>query len=278
MNVGAILEIQHLAESYMAATPVNQMAPNRPHKKDRKPRPPPKPKARSLVDEIPRCTVSSYFDADEEFVPNGVIDELITREVLDTHFNLDKGLGSDQEIDPEEKQEVIDYIMNNGAKKLFLIAVHTGLEGFDLLQVMIKFIDNEMDDNSLPVIRDEEVRKMKARDGRTFSSRMGLGATDFDAKLHSQGHESKLTEIDPDEHYWTSGRRADFYQKQWKFLAPTFSTSQDSYDFNRKMILPFTHKGNDSRVGGFGQVFRVAIHPEHIEDPSKLVGHPLCPR
>jgi hypothetical protein len=197
-------------------------------------------------------------------VPEGVIEELVTTDVVKDQIGL-KVLA---EIPEEDQEEVLDFVMSE-AKKVFVITVCANIEGEDLLYAMQLFKDEDINDKSLPIIRDDEVRR-RARENKTFAfpastDSIALGSED------TLRQESELTRIDPEEHVWTSGRRMDFYQKQWRFLAPVFRTSDDGSNLNRKQILPFIFMDDGHVSGGFGQVFQVAIHPQHIEDKGNLV-------
>jgi hypothetical protein len=67
---------------------------------------------------------------------------------------------------------------------------------------------------------------------------------------------------------------------QWQVLSPYFqlSTSKHStilhYNLSPKTILPFIEKDDFRRRGGFGEVFRVKIHPENhncCQDPVSIL-------
>ncbi|EPE33277.1 Protein kinase-like (PK-like) [Glarea lozoyensis ATCC 20868] len=67
---------------------------------------------------------------------------------------------------------------------------------------------------------------------------------------------------------WPEWAIESFAEKQVQLLSPYFqlSTSKHSevlhYDFGAKIILPYIEKDPTRRRGGFGEVFRVKIHPE----------------
>jgi hypothetical protein len=55
---------------------------------------------------------------------------------------------------------------------------------------------------------------------------------------------------------------AQFYGKQWEFLAPVFSTTSLPRQFDKKTILPFLSM-EPKGEGGFGEIFKITIEPSH---------------
>ena len=60
---------------------------------------------------------------------------------------------------------------------------------------------------------------------------------------------------------------ARFEQRQWTVLAPFFARSNGKDNSHLELepeeILPFTSWTVAADPGGFGQVYRVDIHPDH---------------
>ncbi|CAO2649036.1 Nn.00g099850.m01.CDS01 [Neocucurbitaria sp. VM-36] len=63
----------------------------------------------------------------------------------------------------------------------------------------------------------------------------------------------------------SSDWRSDFYDEQWKFFAPIFSTIEYSHDLEEAHILPFVAKSVDSGRGSFGVVSRYSVHKNHLK-------------
>lgn len=58
----------------------------------------------------------------------------------------------------------------------------------------------------------------------------------------------------------------DFLRKQWSVLAwklPRFDEVVSHTDLGDGMILPYLSNKHDSRRGGFGDVYKVEIHPDY---------------
>ncbi|KAJ4245299.1 hypothetical protein NW762_014170 [Fusarium torreyae] len=75
---------------------------------------------------------------------------------------------------------------------------------------------------------------------------------------------------------WTPVMANNFYQQQWKFLAPVFTPDQFYYLFDPLCILPVIEKGKELKVGGISQVTKVEIHKAHFKaNDAEIVGHQL---
>ena len=59
----------------------------------------------------------------------------------------------------------------------------------------------------------------------------------------------------------------DFWEKQWEFLAPTFSNQQVHRSLDKEIILPFISKEYIDE-GGFGDVYKIEVHPSHVSGSS----------
>ncbi|EUC46749.1 hypothetical protein COCMIDRAFT_35616 [Bipolaris oryzae ATCC 44560] len=59
----------------------------------------------------------------------------------------------------------------------------------------------------------------------------------------------------------------DFFEKQWQFNAPVFSTTRFNHDLEESHILPFITKKVDSQRGSFGVVSQYVVHRNHL-DPA----------
>lgn len=75
--------------------------------------------------------------------------------------------------------------------------------------------------------------------------------------------------------------RAGFYQKQWFIHVPFIARDEESgkafeYQFEPGTVMPWTYVSPHTEKGGFGEVQRVKIHPDHhalvcfVKDPYLL--------
>lgn len=56
----------------------------------------------------------------------------------------------------------------------------------------------------------------------------------------------------------------EFFEKQWQFEAPVFSTTEYNHDLEESHILPFISKKVDSKRGSFGVVSQYVVHRNHL--------------
>lgn len=79
---------------------------------------------------------------------------------------------------------------------------------------------------------------------------------------------------------WGGSTVARFEQSQWMVLAHSFARSKrkrdPDYKLQPEIIMPFTSWKKAAPRGGFGQVYRVEIHPDHHAFPNDEVGLPCC--
>lgn len=195
--------------------------------------PRPKPRPESLADRILKSFEASTFDARrQDYLPHNCITTLITPESIANELKLDS-----LEIDTSVKEQFVNWILT-AASKVFAITVECDLGENKLLTSMIDFQESNFTDQRLPI----------------KSPRRPTGSTQPPVPTPKQ--------FDPD--IWTTFRLYNFYEKQWKYLAPVFSAHQYEYNLTSECIFPFTVI--DKRDGGaFSSVYRVKIHPTHTE-------------
>jgi hypothetical protein len=70
---------------------------------------------------------------------------------------------------------------------------------------------------------------------------------------------------------WSAMERRLFFREQWAFLAPVFSSDNFKIDLEPDHILPFILVDQDTKSGGFSQVFHATIHPSHWTNPILTV-------
>ena len=83
---------------------------------------------------------------------------------------------------------------------------------------------------------------------------------------------------------WGDKTVTEFEQWQWKVLSPFFAWSKDQpiehQSFEAERILPFISRQKTPSCGGFGQVYRVHIHPDYhaFHDPQVCICCEAVPR
>jgi len=188
---------------------------------------------RKLAKQIGDCLQPSAFDQPTRyFAPLGVVKALISRPAVRVALGYEPRAA---DIDPA----LLDYIVTEAAV-LFAILVHLGLEDQILEQAMVLFQRHGVRDQSLP--------------------------------FEAMGHGSKLTMVDPGETIWSAERRSNFYDRQWIFLAPVFSTKHPICILEKNRILPFNLDPGPSTIDHGPHVpLRITIPRSHVEDPGNVV-------
>ncbi|QGI69578.1 related to tol protein [Fusarium fujikuroi] len=175
--------------------------------------------------------------AEKEYLPRGVLKKLITRETVYREMNVEKTM---------RNEPLVDFIVNS-ANQVFALTCSI-IDGKDLYKAMKAFHAKGFDDESLPVERKRPI--------------------------NDEGHISTVTDLkcdlsNPDAfkpRLWTSLRLSDFYNKQWRFLAPVFDDQNFIYELDERLILPFRLVKSEAKQGTFGEIFQVEIHREHLSD------------
>lgn len=181
----------------------------------------------------------SFFDSQpRDFIPAGVVKRFVNvnnREGLARELNAKKG-----------HQGILDYVIEQ-APQLFAILANIPLRG-DLLKALLAFQEARVDDSYLPILSN-------------------------DHHQHQANGEKNKILSSVDKKFWTESECKRFYTSQWEILVPQFSTSEKepNQDLHQRAILPFTSRDKDKKEGGFGEVFKVEIHENHIKDPSNVV-------
>lgn len=192
--------------------------------------------------------VESDFDKSKRFMPGGALDDVIKIDFILAAMDVRQS--------NEQINSLVEYVLKN-AKKLFSISAYVGLVQEDLQIAMELFKDAAFDDSKLPI-------------GRTQSSSPAPNASvpnptftaDAAHRILSMLHQPNKTRV------WRQMKTArEFFDKQWMFLAPVFSTDKPARDVSALSILPFTKKQPKPNKGSFGQVFKCQIHTDHIRDP-----------
>jgi len=222
-----------------------------------------------LVSEI----ATSAFDK-RSFVPEGVLDKLITRDSVREELgrNLEeefdkrladrlkrpdcKGLRGPamaekfeqieaaenverQKAEAENRRLVDEFIFRErpaGARKLFAILICSALAAGKLRKALEDFSQSNTGDLDLPI---------------------------------STGAFAKKP-------WWDTNTIRNFAERQWEFLAPVFSTENRVLSLKSGHILPIVWMDEkNAKSGSFGRVCEVEIHKAHQgADPGKTVSEP----
>lgn len=201
--------------------------------------PPAKPKP-GLPDQIYAAfDISKFGDQDAKFLPEGSIESLISNDNMNSIIKIMGGQGV------KKTGSLMQYILGR-ARKVFAIAVHSNIQGEDLVTAMNMLEQHNISDESLP-LTEERLHYLQHQE-------LSPGSEYPDAGTSSCG-----------EQIWTIARIGSFLDNQWKFLAPVFSLEKLNHDLHQRAILPFTHKDEiSSGQGSFGKVFKCKIHELHM--------------
>ncbi|KAF2714315.1 hypothetical protein K504DRAFT_528668 [Pleomassaria siparia CBS 279.74] len=189
----------------------------------------------SLADRLLASFVSSNFhDPARKYLPTESIGNLVTKEeILKELGRIEKGPQRKdafvQKFNQAVRQELADWITAS-AQKTFAICITLTLRPRDLLLSMAFFKSYEFNDESLPL----QEPQSSPPDQHPFNPKI-----------------------------WTPLRLEDFYEKQWRYLAPVFSPAEYNYDLSCNCIFPFTKDHASPKVGAFGSVCLVKIHKDH---------------
>ena len=72
---------------------------------------------------------------------------------------------------------------------------------------------------------------------------------------------------------WGRHRQSKMYESQWKYLAPIFSKDKFNPELDNLQPLPFTEIERRNS-GATSIVYRVVVHPAHLQDPPLDVSRP----
>lgn len=189
-----------------------------------------------LEDRISYYFVNSEFPKGwmQKYMPNDRLNELITEDAIITEFSrLDE---LDNWGESSHRQVVVDKdllsFITTSAKKLFAIALDSGISSSRLHTVMKIFKAAGYGDSKLPASMDPSRPPWSH-----LYNRLSMAVKDR------------------------------FEDNQWKFLAPTFCEDQVTMELDRRHILPFKLINDQRREGNFSDVWEVAIDKAHQEKP-----------
>ncbi|SPQ24630.1 aa737768-7594-4490-abb6-b47df854a3d4 [Thermothielavioides terrestris] len=178
------------------------------------------------------------------FVPEGSLASVMSKEAIREELD-------DDDLPWTPELDCLVNFIHSRAQKLFAITVrYVGLTPLELRKAMKAFMSKRavpFTDENLPV----------------------------EPQHDDRDHILASFNENPRRPVWTDLRIDYFCTNQWKFLAPVLKVAtslQYNHDFEEAIILPFVKcydVGSDR--GGFGQVHKYAIHPNHLDDPEKAV-------
>ncbi|KAG5661964.1 hypothetical protein KAF25_004203 [Fusarium avenaceum] len=197
-----------------------------------------------LVEDIHRAALGDYF---ERFIPSDKIEELSSARIFQSVLD-------DSSIDAAEVENLTRYVLNQPAKKLFLLLVLC--ERIEWATVL-RTRRHKFNDLDLPI---------------------DLSYTN-DPSTHSTNRE---TEEERERQRWpaefaslTSSTRGSIELYQWWFLAPVFTISKFYHEFDNRIPRPFVERYAISKEGSFGCVREVIMHQAHQNVIQHTDGEPL---
>ncbi|KUI53536.1 hypothetical protein VP1G_10591 [Cytospora mali] len=104
--------------------------------------------SKSLADQVLADIQDSNFPPGppREYVPEGVLDTLITRKSLCQEFSRNSALGKESRVD----EDLLKFILGS-AKKVLAISLLAGVESKELHDAMKKFKSSLFQDKCLPI-------------------------------------------------------------------------------------------------------------------------------
>lgn len=182
---------------------------------------------------ITSFVASNFHDPPRDYLPEKRFTELVTKEKIEAE------LRKIEDTPPREGRKKFGHAYREGlarwicenAPKTFAIAVQCEPDPYYLLLSMALFKAHHFNDKNLPLPDP-------------------LSSTPPPHIFHKN--------------VWTNPKIHDFYNKQWHLLVPVFSPSRYSYDLLHNCIFPFTKEDITPKVGAFGSVHKVRVHPDHF--------------
>jgi hypothetical protein len=175
---------------------------------------------------------SNFHDPPRKYYPANTVKKLITQEVIEEELRKIERNSNESIVKAYNhvlRQKLATWILRR-AQKIFAVCVTLELGALHLISAMTLFQRHEFVDECLPL----DDPRTSPPDKDTFHPAI-----------------------------WTSAKLEDFSEKQWRYLAPVFSPSRYNYDLLYNCIFPFTKDNAGPKIGAFGSVCMVTIHPDH---------------
>jgi hypothetical protein len=186
-----------------------------------------------LVDKLYSAyTASTFEELPRDFLPYGHLANILTREAVGKVLEMmAHDLLDDEKLhfDIQHTSRLLLWICDAGLV-LFATLIQCGLSPRKIYLSLAYFERRRFDDSCLPL----EAPAKKYSVPKQFPKKL-----------------------------WQPRHLDNFYERQWRFLVPVFSSSQYHYDLAAQTILPFTGDMKDIVNGGFSSVMKVEIHPSH---------------
>ncbi|KAI0976447.1 hypothetical protein F4678DRAFT_225831 [Xylaria arbuscula] len=229
-------------------------------------------KVMSLHSRIWDCMIKT--PTGQKFLPNGKLDELITKESVETvlreAFARDKPTWNKAKIERKtiklaERICIKDDVFDDNGKYLQPIRqIFAILVLLETPSKILSFINANLSDYDLPLsFTEDEEMQISAKRRRNASNK-----TPLDEMSYFQ--------------QWQPGLKWTFWEMQWMVIAPVLSEG----DYNDVQLLPLHEKDilpfiicegsarKDVGHGAFGVVYKASIHPRHHNFSDKA----LCER
>ncbi|KAM6530315.1 hypothetical protein FALCPG4_008439 [Fusarium falciforme] len=189
----------------------------------------------SLLTRISKSFKSTKFDTrPDEFLPQSAISELVDRDAI-----IRELWGPGKDLTDDDKN-LLQWIQND-APQLFLTMIYSRTPDIDSCSrkcmSMKLFRKHDLSDDRLPLTH----------------------TVDFLCTPSTDDEERNCRNI------WNEGMEFYFKPSQWKFVVPVISSIKFTYSLQPEQILPFTVVDDVVKGGAFGRVYRVKIHPSHID-------------
>ncbi|KAF1832274.1 HET-domain-containing protein [Decorospora gaudefroyi] len=196
------------------------------------------PADHSLASELIDKFVSSNFqEPPRDYLPATCIPKLVTKKKIEAELKKIEEMESPfREVYPHDARERLATWICEHAPKCFAITLQCDpKDAVYLLLSMAIFEDLKFHDGLLPLA---------------------------DRQLPTPPPEHPY-DYDEVSQVWTKLKIWDFCDKQWRCLVPEFSPEQYNYNLPDECIFPFTKLSVTPKVGAFGTVHKVLIHPDH---------------
>jgi hypothetical protein len=185
---------------------------------------------------INKSLVKSGFDHHCEFLPEGKISKLVTKDAVGSLL-------------PGAEPPLVEFVCEH-ARKVFLIASWVCDTSDDLVSIMNDFQEFDMTDKRLPI--DDIV---------------GDGTCNAEKCTHDKALLAFHSK------HWETHTISRFYKEQWIFCPPMFKKSDLQKELKEKCVLPLTWVNEHNlKQGHFSTVFEAKLHADHYEHNSDSTG------
>lgn len=218
----------------------------------------------TLLNRLLVSLTPSKFERTEnnKFLPRDVFDDILSdaaegqggrQNQAGTVLQL-MGIGSTRPSKADN--DLADYILDR-AKKVFLVTIWIRLKQLHVAMKLFK--DHNFSDEMLPL---EE----------WSGDKLSYESVDHPFVIMENDRKGGKRAKRKSTRIWDAHSISQFQEDQWKFLAPTISTSDQNRNFDPRCPIPFMEKNTNQSSGAHGIVYRYTIHPAHYKD----LLYPVC--